>query len=226
MQPKTDESAELIAHYAPRNGVRLNLAINAAHQVSGPSGSSNDVSNGLDRALLFALRKQADVIVTSGATARAENLRASKHAPIFVLTSNETVDGYARLLETADAQKVSLVTTDANANALKSALRVAGLTAEVLALPNLEPSTVLDKLNSLGLHRVLLEFGPTLAKKWSEAGCIDEVCLTITSISSEVAADLPNFIVAQSATLESDFYSAKTASRFQRFQLKQDQKLA
>jgi hypothetical protein len=51
-------------------------------------GKSSNISNAEDKETLIALRKAADVIVTTGKTARDENYRGSKHAPIAVLTKN------------------------------------------------------------------------------------------------------------------------------------------
>lgn len=57
-------------------------------------GKSSNISNTEDKETLIALRKAADVIVTTGKTARDENYRGSKHAPIAVLTKNpETLAG-------------------------------------------------------------------------------------------------------------------------------------
>lgn len=65
-------------------GVRANLIATAKAQFTGASGSSRDISNETDLALLKKLRSFSDVIVTDAATARAENYRQSKWAPIEV----------------------------------------------------------------------------------------------------------------------------------------------
>ena len=51
------------------------------------AGNSGNLSNAEDKQTLIALRKAADVIITTGRTAREEKYRGSKHAPIGVLTS-------------------------------------------------------------------------------------------------------------------------------------------
>jgi 5-amino-6-(5-phosphoribosylamino)uracil reductase len=140
------------------------------------------VSNDLDRTLLVELRKQADVIVTSGATARAENLRASKHAPIFVLTLSGRIDGLERLLSSADCKPVSLVVPAAIESETRHALEHAGLSAKVIGLQSLEPARVKAFLLHEGMQCILLEFGPMLAQLWLNATAIDEVCLTTTGI--------------------------------------------
>lgn len=52
------------------------------------AGKSSNLSNAEDKLTLIALREAADVIITTGETARNENYRGSKHAPIAVLTRN------------------------------------------------------------------------------------------------------------------------------------------
>ena len=42
------------------------------------------------------------------------------------------------------------------------------------------PAWTIGELRRLGYQRILLEVGPTLAKQFLEADCVDEFCLTIT----------------------------------------------
>jgi hypothetical protein len=51
------------------------------------AGNSGNLSNAEDKQTLLALRKAADVIITTGRTAREEKYRGSKYAPIGILTS-------------------------------------------------------------------------------------------------------------------------------------------
>lgn len=53
-------------------------------------GSSEGISNREDRAMLGYLRSQSDFIVTSAFTARRENYRNSKYAPIVLFTNGKT----------------------------------------------------------------------------------------------------------------------------------------
>lgn len=55
---------------------------------AGVDGSSKSISNNLDLQLLLALRSKCSVIVTTGATARAEEYKSSRFAPIAFLTKN------------------------------------------------------------------------------------------------------------------------------------------
>jgi len=183
------ELKQLLDGYEPFIGVRLNLAV-FGEAVSGTTGTSNDVSNSVDRSLLRHLRSQADVIVTSGETARAEGLKPSKFAPLVVLTNAEDLTGLDALLHTAGASSVTLLTQQSNAQTLLLCANEANSSVKVSAAETLEPQAVLAWLQFQGYRRILVEFGPTLISLWSEANLIDEVCLTQTGLS----AGLPAFL--------------------------------
>ena len=66
------------------NGVRANFVVDATGNFVGKSGSSRDISNESDLAVLKKLRSLTDVIVTDAATARRERYQPSKWAPIVI----------------------------------------------------------------------------------------------------------------------------------------------
>lgn len=238
MQTSHDERAQLLSRYQPLAGVRLNLAVGAQGTVAGVTGTSKDVSNELDRALLVELRKHADVILTSGATARAENLRASKHAPIFVLTLSGRIDGLERLLSSPDCKPVSLVVPTQIESETRHILEHAGLSARVIGLQSLDPASVKAFLLHEGMQCILLEFGPMLAQLWLNAAAIDEICLTTSGVElgavQRVNAESvePNGALARTndalpgilrwsgaRTLVGSFYSPEHKSHFKRIAL-------
>ena len=68
------------------NGWLCSYAVDAYGNTVGEAGTSSDLSSPFDLELLKSLRSQADCIVTTGKTARTENYKASKFAPIAFLT--------------------------------------------------------------------------------------------------------------------------------------------
>lgn len=56
--------------------------------IVGQDGSSKGIGNQVDLQLLMALRSKADVICTTGKTARAESYKASRFAPLAFLTKS------------------------------------------------------------------------------------------------------------------------------------------
>jgi hypothetical protein len=74
---------ELVAGYA----VTGSLVCDAAGNTVNVSGSSSGLGNQTDLALLVALRRQSQVILTSGRTFRADQYRFPKQADLAVLTT-------------------------------------------------------------------------------------------------------------------------------------------
>jgi len=68
------------------NGWLCSYAVDAYGNTVGEAGTSSDLSSPFDFELLKSLRSQADCIVTTGKTARTENYKPSKFAPIAFLT--------------------------------------------------------------------------------------------------------------------------------------------
>ena len=138
---------ELFALYKPFEGVRVNLAVDFMGAVSGHSGSSDDVSNATDRALLAHIRSISDVIVTTAATARAEHLRPSKFAPMVVLTQSGELHGLESLLSSTSELKPIVVVPSHQLAKARDQLLQAGQNAEVVGLLDLSPNQVIDFLN-------------------------------------------------------------------------------
>lgn len=74
-------------------GVRANFVVDAQGRFIGETGSSRDISNEDDLALLKKLRSLSDVIVTDTKTARVECYRPSKWAPIQIWSKTGNFDG-------------------------------------------------------------------------------------------------------------------------------------
>ena len=157
-----DQLANLFALYEPFEGVRANLAVNFHGSVSGESGSSNDVSNAADRALLAKIRSLSDVIVTSATTARAEQLRPSKFAPMVVLCNSANLVGLEILLTSSSNWVPILLVPKGLKDRAQAFLNGAGLSANLVELSDLSPKCVVDYLREQGYSRILFEAGPTL----------------------------------------------------------------
>ena len=67
--------------------ITASLVSDAAGNTISASGSSAGLGNATDLSLLVALRRQAQVILTSGSTFRADKYRFPKHADLAVLTT-------------------------------------------------------------------------------------------------------------------------------------------
>ena len=166
---------DLLPYYPELCGVRFNYVISAQNR----TGNSDEITSKLDRMALKAIRAQSQLIVTTGLTARNENLRASGFADLLVITSQENINFTA--LETNSSQKVLVTTTTLN-SANDNAWAIGKVTGN---LTDWFLREVASKYES-----IVLEAGLTTANYFAKADLINEVCLTVTGADLETASQL------------------------------------
>lgn len=129
------------------NGWLATLVSNEDGLLVGQDGNSKGIGNHVDLQLLMALRSKADVICTTGKTARAESYKASRFAPLAFLTkSRESLSEIPAVVEPGSHENIFI-----------------------------EPSADIDPfiwantaLNNKGLTSILFEGGPSsLEALWS-----------------------------------------------------------
>lgn len=156
MQP-----AELFALYPEFDGMRVNIVLSLQGSLTGPDGKSASLSNPLDRELLKRLRALSDVIVMGSKTFVAEQIRASRLAPIAVLTKTPSSDLAEAVNEAQrpDAKSLSL-------------------------LPCGSALAATTQLHALGFRKILLEGGGETIRGFAAASLIDEFCITAPTAST------------------------------------------
>mgnify|MGYP000151989689 CR=1 FL=1 len=70
-------------------GWLASLVVDSNGSTIGPDGTSKTVGNQTDLQLLLALRSKASLIVTTGKTARSEQYKSSRFAPIAFITKDQ-----------------------------------------------------------------------------------------------------------------------------------------
>ncbi|MGL5864496.1 MAG: RibD family protein, partial [Dermatophilaceae bacterium] len=120
-------------------------------------GSSRWVTGPAARADVHRLRSRCGAVVVGTGTALADDPALTVRAP------DGALDG---------RQPLRVVV---GARSLPSSARVFDAAAETVVLPTHDPAAVLAVLHARGVHRVLLEGGPTLAAAFLGAGLVDEV---------------------------------------------------
>jgi hypothetical protein len=83
------EFNQLVSNLPTWTGWLATLVASEDGLLVGPDGNSKGIGNDLDLQLLLALRSKADVIFTTGKTARAERYRSSRFAPIAFMTKSK-----------------------------------------------------------------------------------------------------------------------------------------
>ncbi|HEV2376708.1 MAG TPA: pyrimidine reductase family protein [Streptosporangiaceae bacterium] len=193
--------ASLAEAYAYPDSTRPWVRADMVASVDGAAtlaGRSGGLSGAADREVFALLRFLADVILVGAGTARAEGyqpvrpyegaqwagLRAGRPAtpPIAVVTAKIDLDLESPLLTTAppDARTV-IITTEA---APPERLAAAAATAEVIVAGEtmVDPRAAIEGLTGLGHRRILTEGGPHLLSQLTEAGLMDELCLTLSPL--------------------------------------------
>jgi riboflavin biosynthesis pyrimidine reductase len=191
--------AELYAYPAGASGtpwVRANMieSVDGAGSLDGRSGG---LSGDADRLVFAVLRSLADVILVGASTARAEKyrpvreqeiwpkLRAERQQPtppIAVVTRKLDLALDSPLVSGAPgAARTILLTTEA-APADRREAASAHADVVVAGRDTVRPSTVTAELASRGYRNVLLEGGPSLLRQVTDAGLLDELCLTFSPV--------------------------------------------
>lgn len=124
----------------------------------GADGTSKSVTNTADRQLLISARKQADWILVSADTFIAENYKASRYAPIAVVSS----------IPTKVEQILTSLRSPSDSDDLKS----------ILVFETVEDFVFEQNLESQ--NRILLESGRKMAKSLAQARMLDSAIVSVT----------------------------------------------
>jgi riboflavin biosynthesis pyrimidine reductase len=188
----------LAKSYGNWTGIRSNHVVHISGSLKDASGSSRGISSPLDKRLLIALRKTAQLILVDASTARAENYRPIADLLIGIVSRS---GNFEKLVQLTDSKNTLLFSPVSHADGARSKL-----------ISENEPfSDILKKLSGLGVTRVLLESGPTLTKLAVRENVIQESAITITPGVDETefrklanpflqAADLASFAEAREAS--------------------------
>jgi riboflavin biosynthesis pyrimidine reductase len=146
-----------------------------------------------DRAVFFALRALADVIVVGAATVRAERygpVRLSDQArawrvsnglplvpPIAVITASAQFDWQSAFFTKAEQRPLVITVGRAEPDAISRAAEVADVI--IAGETRVDLAAALTALHQRGYANVLTEGGPILIGEFIAAGLLDELCLTV-----------------------------------------------
>jgi riboflavin biosynthesis pyrimidine reductase len=175
--------------------VRANMiaSVDGAASLNGRSGG---LSGDADRLVFSVLRSLADVIVVGAGTARAEKYRPAHQGqiwaalregqpptpPIAVVTRELDLDLDGPLLAGSAGQaRTILLTTQAAPAARRTA---AGARADVILAgrDSVTPVAAVAALAARGHRKILVEGGPNLLRQITDAGLLDELCMTFSPV--------------------------------------------
>lgn len=187
-----DDLAALGELYRPTrpDWLRINLIQSLNGAITGVDGTSNSLSNRIDRKILSVIRSHADVILVGAATVRAEGHVLPRGRDLAVVTNSGDLTGHNLIAE--EGRGRLLVLYPADRGEVVSAT-LAGLDAVLVPLtPAADgaatPEAMFSALRGLGYRSIVCEGGRSLATQLIDAGVVDELCLSIAPVLSGSAS--------------------------------------
>ena len=172
------DSEHLAVLYPRVEGLRFNFVIANGTNLD---TSSENSTNKLDRDLLKFIRSQSDLIITTGKTARAENLKASKFAPMLILTTSSE-DLNIAAVQVNEGKPVYITQRLGTQYPSEKAIAIGGVQDEL-------PQFVDSFCRVNNFKHSVLESGMETAKIFAASGKIKEVNLTLTNFNSKFDAE-------------------------------------
>ena len=172
------DSEHLAVLYPKVEGLRFNFVIAKGTNLD---ASSDNSTNKLDRELLKFIRSQSDLIITTGKTARAENLTASKFAPMLILTtSSDDLDIAA--VQVNEGKPVYITQRLGTQYPSEKAIAIGGVQDQL-------PEFVDSFCRANNFKHSVLESGMETARIFVSSASINEVNLTLTNFTSKLDAE-------------------------------------
>jgi len=175
--------------------VRANMiaSVDGAAALNGRSGG---LSGDADRLVFSVLRSLADVILVGAGTARAEKYRLAGQGqiwtelregqppapPIAVITSELDLDLDGPLFAGPALQARTILLTTQAAPAARQVAAAARAEVILAGRDSVTPAAAVDALAARGHRRILVEGGPNLLTQITEAGLLDELCMTFSPV--------------------------------------------
>ena len=160
-------------------GTRFNFVLKTNHSTT---VNSDAVSNEIDRFFLKLIRFQSDLIITTGETARSENLRASRHAPLAIITRNPNSLSIPATNTTSELPVIICSTEHLQTHYLNRSLSHLHLHALDFS------AAVSEVIDNLEAESVVVETGLSAAAMLFDTDMIDEICLTVVEAENHQSA--------------------------------------
>jgi riboflavin biosynthesis pyrimidine reductase len=175
-----------------RDWVRLNLIGSVSGGATGPDGTSESLTNLVDRLILRAIRAQSDVVVVGAASVRAEGYFVPRNGALAIVSRGGDFSHH-QLRGTGNGGTVLVLCPPAVVETARST--IGSPDARVIAVPDVEGSlaapTIVAALRGEGFESIVAEGGPELAALFVTGGVVDELCLTTSPVLN--GAQLPLF---------------------------------
>ncbi|KAB1656013.1 hypothetical protein F8O01_11285 [Pseudoclavibacter chungangensis] len=191
--------AAIDALYATPAGpwIRMNMLGTLNARVTGPDGTSDSVTNRIDRRILTRIRRMSDAIVVGASTLRQERHTATGDTPLVVVTRSGELAGHRITPDEARHGVVVLCPPIATTNVERT---LPGARVEIVDAPGggVPVGTVVERCRALGFERLVVEGGGSLIAQFLDAELLDEACLTQAPLFGP--SDAPQLPASTAAT--------------------------
>jgi riboflavin biosynthesis pyrimidine reductase len=184
-QDSSDFRDRLADLYLPGESdwVRLNLIGSVSGSATGPDGTSETLTNPVDRAILAVIRGQADIVVVGAASVRAEGYFVPRNGALAVVSRTGDFSDHRIKGTTQHGTLVILCPSDAVETA-RATIGIPEVT--IIAVPDADGSlaatAIVAALRDAGYRSIVVEGGPVLATLFVTGDAVDELCLTTSPV--------------------------------------------
>jgi riboflavin biosynthesis pyrimidine reductase len=178
-----DDRDALLELYRPsrREWLRLNLIATVTGGASGSDGTSETLTNPVDRRILGVIRELADIVLIGAQSLRAELYVQPRRARLAIVTASGELGGHR--IEAPDGENPLVLCPASASDRVRASLPI----AQIIELPTqpdgtIAAATMVDALRSQGFASIICEGGPSLAAQMLDAGLVDEFCLSTSPL--------------------------------------------
>ena len=164
----------------------LNFVSTQAGEFVGPNQSSRDISNELDYQVLMGYRQAADGIFTTAQTARIEQYRRSRLAPLALISKTADFSGIPAVESEQSLPTNSQVFLLVKRNQVRATkARYTAPWVNVVSIGFGSAFEISFRLTRLGWRRIIVEAGPTFSRWLISKSMIRGLSLTIVGVTTQ-----------------------------------------
>ena len=197
-------NGQLDALYRPQREqwLSINLVASVDGAAHGGDGTSGTLTQGADRRILGAIRRNSSVVLVGAETVRAEGHLFPRSTSLVVATLSGNLTGHAFSPELEPGRLVVVCPASASETVRRT---LGDVPAAIIDIPShtVTPHQLIDALRAHGFDTIVCEGGPSLASQLIDAQLVDELCLTTSPlIAGKAAESLPAITAADRHELE------------------------
>lgn len=180
---------------ARQQWLSINLVASVDGGGQGGDGTSGTLTQGADRRILGAIRRNSSIVLVGAATVRAEGHLFPRTTSLAVATLSGDLTGHAFPRELEPGRLIVVCPTPA-VDTVTRTLGTVPATVIAVEADTVTPHQLVAALRDRGHDTIVCEGGPSLASQLIDAGLVDELCLTTSPvILGDAAAALPALTV-------------------------------